>query len=128
MMLWSFLVSLFTSLTFAAGNSIDCNETLECPYLMIRKISYGNTAYSGGPFYISASVYDCYNVNYEWKYNLQACIISGPASFDSNVYQQCTIITYINHHNNYYHHITLYYNTTSDDVANFSEAMLLIQT
>ena len=69
-------------------NGILCNETLECPYLMVRKISYGNTAYFGDLFYVSTSVYDCYNVSYEWKNDLQACIISGPASFNSNVYQQ----------------------------------------
>ena len=109
---------------------IDCNESLECPYLMIRKISYRITAYSGVKFYISASIYDCYNVSYEWKNDLQACIISGPVSFDSNVYQPCTTITYEHYHDNYYyHHITLYYyKTTSDDVTDSSEVVLLIQT
>ena len=101
-------------------NGILCNETLECPYLMT---SYGNTAYSGDPFYVSASVYDCCNVSYEWRYDLKACIISGPASFYSNMYQQCTTITY-------YDDITLYYyNTTSNYVTDFSEVIiLLIQT
>ena len=99
-------------------NGILCNETLECPYLMIRE----NTAYSGDPFYVSASVYDCCNVSYEWRYDLKACIISGPASFDSNIYQQCTTITY------YYDDIiTLYYyNTTSNDVTDFSEVIILL--
>ena len=122
-MLWSLLVLLVPTLTFGAGNSIDCKETLECPYLMIRMISYGNTAYSGDPFYVSASVYDCCNVSYEWGYDLQACIISGPASFDSNVYQQCTTITY-----DHYYYITLYYNTASGNITNSSEVILLIQT
>ena len=105
------------------SNGIDCKESLECPYLMIEKISYGITAYSGGPFYVNASVYDCCNVSYEWKNDLQACIISGPASFDSNIYQQCTTITY-----DHYYYITLYYNTTSDNVTISSEVILLIQT
>ena len=126
-MLWSLLVLFFASLTFAAGNSIDCNETLECPYLMIR--NPWNWISSGYSFYVSASVYDCYNVSYGWKNDLQACIISGPVSFDSNVYQQCTTITYEHYHDNYYHHITLYYyKTTSDDVTYSSEIVLLIQT
>ena len=105
------------------GNSIDFNETLECPYLMIRKISYG--IYSGESFYVSASVYDCSNVSYKWRYDLQVCIISGQASFESNVYQQCTAIRY---YNDYSHYMTLYYNSTLDDVTNFSEVKLLIQT
>ena len=122
-MLWSLLVFLFTSLTFSGANSIDCNETLEYPYLIIRMTSYKNTAYSGNPFYVSASVYDSCNVSYEWRYDLQACIISGQASFNSNVYQQCTTLKY-----DHYYYITLYYNTASDDVANSSDVMLLIQT
>ena len=97
------------------SNGIDCNESLECPYLMIRKIDYRITAYSGVKFYISASVYDCYNVSYEWKNDLQACIISGPVSFDSNVYQQCTRITYDHHH----HSTLYYYTTTSDNIINY---------
>ena len=105
------------------SNGIDCKESLECPYLMIEKTSYGITAYSGGPFYVNASVYDCYNVSYEWKNDLQACIISGPASFDSNIYQQCTTITYDHHY-----YITLYYNTTLNNVTISSEVILLIQT
>ena len=121
MMLWSLLVLLFALLPFAAANSIDCNETLACPYLMISKTN--DVIYSGDPFYISALVYDCYNVSYEWRYDLQACIISGPASFDNNLYQQCTTITY------YYQYISLYYyNTTLNDVADFSEVILSIQT
>ena len=105
------------------SNGIDCKESLECPYLVIEKISYGITAYSGDPFYVSASVYDCYNVSYEWKNDLQACIISGPAFFDNNLYQQCTTITYDHHY-----YITLYYNITLDNVTDSSEVILLIQT
>ena len=128
MMLWSLLVLVSASLTFAAGNSIDYHETLECPYLMIR--NPWNWIYSGDSFHVSASVYDCYNVSYEWKNDLQACIISGPVSFDSNVYQQCKTITCDHCYDNYYyHHITLYYyKTTSDDVIDSSEVVLLIQT
>ena len=91
---------------------------------MISKISYW--IYSGDPFYVvSTSVYDCYNMSYEWKNDLQACIISGPASFDNNLYQQCTTICYDCY---YYHCITLYYKTTSYDVTISSEVILLIQT
>ena len=95
---------------------------------MIR--NHWNWIYSGYSFYVSASVYDCYNVSYEWKNDLQACIISGPVSFDSNVYQQCKTIMYEHAYYNYYHHrITLYYyKTTSDDVTDSSEVILLIQT
>ena len=61
---------------------------------------------------------------------IQACIISGPVSFDSNVYQPCTTITYEHYNDNYYyHHITLYYyKATSDDVTDSNEVVLLIQT
>ena len=133
MMLWPLLVLLFASLTFAVGDSIDCNEPLECPYLITRTSSHEMTVYSGDPFNVSASVYDCCNVRYEWKYDLQACIISGPASFDIDMYQQCTTITYDQYHcyDNYYiysRHITLYYNTTSINVTDSSEVILLIQT
>ena len=100
MMLWFLFVFVFASLTSGAGNSIDCNDSLECPYLMIRKTNYW--IYSGDPFYAIASVYDCCNVSYWWRYDLQACIISGPASFDSNMYQQCTTITYDHYCDNYY--------------------------
>ena len=132
-MLWSFLVLLFTSLTFTAGNSIDCNESLKCPYLITRTSSHGITVYSGDPFYLNASVYDCCNVSYIWKYDLQACIISGPASFDNDVYQQCTTITYdqyycYDNYHTYSHYITLYYNTTLVNVTDSSEVLLLIQT
>ena len=127
-MLWSFLVLLFTSLTFTAGNSSDCNELLECPYLITRTSSHGITVYSGDPFYLNASVYDCCNVSYIWKYDLQVCIISGPASFDIDVYQQCTTIMYDQYHITYSHYITLYYNTTPVNVTDSSEVLLLIQT
>ena len=95
---------------------------------MISKIS--DVIYTGDPFYVNASVYDCSNVSYEWKNDLQVCIISGLVSFDSDVYQPCTTITYEHYHDNYYyHHITLYYyKATSDDVTDSSEVILLIQT
>ena len=86
-------------------NNTDCNETFDCSYLIISKTSYW--IYSGYPFYVSASIYDCSNVSYEWKNDLQACIISGPVSFDSNVYQQCTTITYEHYNDNYYYHHSL---------------------
>ena len=105
-----------------SSNDVNCNDSLDCPYLMITRTSY-DRIYSGVQFYVSATVYDCSNVSYEWRYDLQACIISGPASFDNNLYQQCTTIPY------YYHYITLYYyNTTSNDVTDSSEVILFIQT
>ena len=116
------------------GNGIDGNDSSECPYLMVSKINYGITAYSGDPLCVKASVYNCSNVSYEWKYDLQACIISGPASFDNNVYQNCTTITYDHYCDNYYdyHNINLitlyYYNTTLNYMTSSSEVMLLIQT
>ena len=132
MMLWPLLVLLFASLKFAVGDTIHCNETLKCPYLMTRMSSHGMTVYSGNLFNVSASVYDCCNVSYEWKYDLQACIISGPASFDIDMYQQCTTTTYDQYpyykNYTYSHHITLYYNTTSINVTDSSEVILLIQT
>ena len=65
MMLWPFLVSLFASLTLAAGNSINFNDTLGHPYSMTRMTSYGVIAYS---------IYDCYNVSYVWKYDLRKAL------------------------------------------------------
>ena len=68
--------------------SMGSNKILECPYLDIQMVENRNIAISGKTFYISASVHDC---NDE-RYDLIACVISGPASFYFAYYQLCVTI------------------------------------
>ena len=111
------------------GNTLDiANEMLECPYLKLKMspcyyYNYNldnNIIFSGVPFYICASIYDCNNETFYWRYNLKACVVSGPASFYSNL--QCD---------------TIYYDCSTDDfmitlfnnnVINSSEVIISIQT
>ena len=51
-----------------------------------------NTIFSGVPFYMCASIYDCNNETFYWKNDLEACVVSGPASFYRN--QKCSTIYY----------------------------------
>ena len=104
------------------------NGMLECPCLIL-KMSHcyyynsnpdNNTAFSGVPFYICPSIYDCNNETFDWRYNLKACVVSGPASFGSN--QQCDII-YVDYWSRDFV-ITLINNNT----INSSEVILSIQT
>ena len=111
------------------GNRLGiANGMLECPYLKLELSPYyhynynpdNNMTFSGVPFYIYASIYDCNNERFDWKYNLKARVVSGPASFDNN--QQCD---------------TIYYDCSTDDfmitlfnniVIKSSEVILSIQT
>ena len=74
------------------------NKVLECPYyLNIQMLDDRNISISGEAFYISASVYNCNDEWYDWKYDLKACVVSGPASFYSfyfPYYRQCDAIFY----------------------------------
>ena len=68
--------------------------------------------------YICASIYDCNNETFDWRYNLKTCVVSGPASFDSN--QQCDT-TYFDYWTRDFV-ITLFNNNT----INSSEVILSI--
>ena len=109
------------------------NGMLECPCLILKmsRCDYynsnpdNNIAFSGVPFYICPLIYDCNNETFVWRHNLKACVVSGPASFDSN--QQCDIIHYDTTYFDYWTRdfvITLFNNNT----INSSEVMLSIQT
>ena len=108
------------------GNTLDiANEMWECPCLKLKMLPYNynldnNTIFSGVTFYICASIYDCNNETFYWKNDLEACVVSGPASFYSN--QQCS---------------TIYYDCSTDSFAIIlfdnnriysGEVLLLIQT
>ena len=104
------------------------NGMLECPCLILKMSdSYycnsnpdNNTAFFGMPFYICPSIYDCNDEPFAWRYNLKACVVSGPASFDS--YQQCDILYYDCVIDGFV--LTLFNNST----INSSEVILSIQT
>ena len=108
------------------GNRLSiANGMLECPYLKLKKSpcdyhNYNpdnNITSSGVPFYICALTYDCINKTFYWRYNLRACIVSGPASFYSN--QQCDTIYWVGNFM-----ITLFNTST----INSNEVILSIQT
>ena len=66
------------------------------------------------------SVYDFNNETFDWRYHLKICVVSGPASFDSN--QQCHTIYYDCQIDGFM--ITLFNNNT----INSSEVILSIKT
>ena len=118
-----------TQYTNEYGNkfSMNSNKILECPYLDIQMVENRNIAISGKTFYISASVCDCNDEWYDWRYDLIACVISGPASFYFAYYQQCATIFYDCNYCYYTNFgVTLFYN--SHNMAKSSEVTLLFQT
>ena len=106
------------------------NKTVSCPYLIIETQNGMNTTFPGMPFYIIASVYDCANRKYDWKNDLIACVLSGPASMNNLYYEKCSNVSKIecDHHQNFGFGVILYYNFTSVEAINSSEIILLIQT
>ena len=105
------------------------NETLSCPYLILETANGKNITLPGIPFYIIASVYDCANRKYDWKNDLIACILSGPASMSNLYYQKCSNVSKIecDHHQNFGFGIILYYNFTLVEAIISYEIMLSIQ-
>ena len=106
------------------------NKTLVCPYLILETANGKNTTLPGIPFYLTASVYDCDNRNYDWKNDLIACILSGPASMNNLYYQKCSNLSKIecDHHQNFGFPIIIYYNFTSVEAITSYEIILSIQT
>ena len=96
-----------TQYTYEYGNKYDMgsNKVLECSYnLDIEMVDLGKTIISGETFYITATVYGCNDKQYDWKYDFNVCVISGPASLYSlhfPYYQQCDTISYDCNYNYY---------------------------
>ena len=62
---------------------------MECSYLTVEIANGKNVIFPGESLYLNALVFDCNNRSYDWKNDLIACIISGPASFYQSAFQQC---------------------------------------
>ena len=120
-----------TQHTYEYGNkfSMGSNKVFECPYLDIEMDDDSNIAISGETFYITATVYDCNGESHDWRYDLIACVISGPASMYFPHYKQCQTISYdCNYNCSRSFPITLFYNSQSDNMAKSSDVMLSFQT
>ena len=102
-------------------NGSSFNETMECQYLTVEIANGKNVIFPGESLYLKALVYDCNNRSYDWKNDLIACIISGPASFYQSAFQQCAnlSISYLEFS------ITLYFTNTS---INSTDVVLSIIT
>ena len=124
--------------TYEYGNKFNMgsNKVLECPYYLdIEMVDDRNIAISGEPFYIFAKVHDCndtYELTYDWRYDLNVCVISGPASFYSfyfSSYKQCDTIVYqCDSYNLGSFPIILFYNSKSDNMTNSNKIRLSFRT